>query len=179
MNGNKAQPESPTLDNIEDLLSYALALEQEACDRYAELGELMSAHNNREAAEIFNKMAKLEQIHADEIRELIEQKKITDHTKIKYEWTTPEGPETTDPGDLHYLMTPHQALTLALHNEQRAHEFFDNIAKNSADEETCKLAQHLAEEEVEHVGWVKEWMTKFPETEEGWDDDDDPPNLQD
>lgn len=183
MNDNKTHrdpdPGPVTLHTVEDLLSYAFALEQEACERYTDLAELMAAHNNHEVSGLFYKMAKLEQMHAYEIRALMEQKKIAEVSGIKYQWTSAEAPETTDPADLHYLMTPHQTLTLALHNEQRAHDFFDNIAKTSTDQETSQLAGKLAEEEVEHVNWVKEWLTKFPETAEDWDADDDPPNLQD
>jgi len=167
-----------TLNKVEDLLAYAYALEEEACERYAELAELMAAHNNHEVSELFNKMAKLEQVHADEIHGLMKERKITDSSGIKYQWTSAEAPETTDPAELHYLMTPYQALTLALHNEQRAHEFFANIALESTDEETTQLANKLAEEETEHVAWVKQWLKKYPEPEEDWDADDDPPNLQ-
>ncbi len=182
MNNDKINQESATgtltLDKVEDLLAYAFALEQEAGERYTELAELMAAHNNHEVSELFYKMAKLEQGHADEIHGLMKARKIADSSSIKYQWTSAEAPETTDLADLHYLMTPYQALTLALHNEQRAHDFFANIALASTDEETAQLANKLAEEETEHVGWVKQWLTKYPEPEEDWDADDDPPNLQ-
>jgi rubrerythrin len=179
MNDNMTEQNAPKLDSVEDLLSYAFALEQEACDRYEELGELMAAHNNREVSELFKKMAKLEQHHADEIRELMEQKNVKESSSIQYQWSSPEGPETIDLGDLHYLMTPHQALNLALHNEERAFAFFDKIAKSTNDEETRSLAEKFAEEETEHVKWVMEWLTKQSAPEKGWDEDDDPPNLQD
>lgn len=183
MNDNKthaySDPGPVTLHSVEDLLSHAFALEQEACDRYTDLAQLMAAHNNHQVSDLFYKMAKLEQQHADEIRELMEQKKIANSSEIKYQWTSAEAPETTDPADLHYLMTPHQALSLALHNEQRAYNFFDKIAESSTDQETCQLAGKLAEEEIEHVKWIKEWSTKFTEPKEGWDVDDDPPMLQD
>ncbi|MDT8319571.1 MAG: ferritin family protein, partial [Xanthomonadales bacterium] len=88
-------------------------------------------------------------------------------------------PETADYGDLHYLMTPHQALSLALLNEQRARDYYLGIAGRSSDPEVKALAGELAEEEREHVSWVEQWMERFPPAEPDWDHDDDPPILQD
>jgi len=53
------------------------------------------------------------------------------------------------------------------------------VAKNTADEATRDLAEELATEEEEHVALVKVWMDKYPEMDDDWDYDDDPPMLQD
>ena len=166
-------------DNVESLLGYALALEQEAQERYTELAAVMEMHNNHDVATLFKKMSALEKLHGVEIQDLLKQKGIKDLPSITYRWASPEGPETIDPMDLHYLMTPYQALGLALHNEQRAQVFFEEIAAACDDKETCELAAKLAEEEIEHVGWVRDWMRKYPETESDWDQDDDPAIVQD
>jgi len=96
-----------------------------------------------------------------------------------HRWIAAEGPETTDPAELHYLMTGHQALLLALHNEQRAHDYFVAIAGSSRDEETAQLAARLAEEEVDHLNWVRDWLQRYPATGSGRDSDDDPAMAQD
>ena len=170
--------QTPQPANISDLLSRALALEEEAAERYAELAEVMEAHNNHEAAELFAKMSGIERIHVDEIRKQIASRELTGLPSAHYRWIGLEGPETTDHADLHYLMTPRQALSLALLNEQRAHDYYRDIASHSSDSEVVKLARELADEEREHVAWVELWLQRFPESEEGWDQDDDPPNLQ-
>jgi rubrerythrin len=69
-------------------------------------------------------------------------------------------------------------LLLALINEQRARDYYADIADHSSNPEVIKLARELAAEEREHVAWVEQWLEKFPESEEDWDHDDDPPNLQ-
>lgn len=173
-------PKIPRLDNIGELLAYALALELEATERYAELAELMAAHNNRDVAESFRKMARVEQLHVNAIRERIEQSKLTNLPTAHFRWVgLTNGPESTDPADLHYLMTPRQALELALINEKRAHEYYDSIATSTKDPEVKALAAEFAEEEKEHVALVEAWMKKYPETDADWDHDDDPPILQD
>lgn len=166
-------------DSVEELLGYALALEQEAQERYVELAGVMETHNNHDVAALFHKMSELEKLHGVEIQDLLTQKGINKLPSISYRWSSPEGPETIDPMELHYLMTPYQALGLALHNEQRAQLFFEKIVAASDDAETRELATKLAEEEIEHVGWVKQWMAKYPETEGDWDHDDDPAIVQD
>jgi len=176
---NLAGEMSIEVQNISELLAHALALEEEATERYADLAELMETHNNLEVAELFKKMADIEKLHVDHIREMIASKQLPELPNVQFQWIGLEGPESTDPGELHYLMTPHQALSLALLNEQRAEEFYLNIVKHSSDNEVIKFAEELAEEEKEHVALVKAWQDKIPKTEEGWDYDDDPPVLQD
>ena len=169
----------PKIDGISDLLSHALALEHEASDRYAELAELMEVHNNIDVAKLFERMAEIEKLHVDQILRMVNKHQMQDLPKKEWKWISPEGPETTNPEDLHYLMKPHHALQLALINEQRAFEYYDQVAKSAPDEETRNLAEELATEEEEHVALVKVWMDKYPEMDDDWDYDDDPPMLQD
>jgi rubrerythrin len=169
----------PVADDITELLSQALALEHEASDRYAELAELMEVHNNIDVAKLFERMAEIEKLHVDQILRMVSKQDLADLPRKEWQWISPEGPETTNPEDLHYLMKPYHALQLALVNEQRAFEYYDQIAKNTSDEETRSLAEELATEEEEHVALVKVWMDKYPEMDKDWDYDDDPPLIQD
>ncbi len=72
-------------------------------------------------------------------------------------------------------MTPHQALKLALENEQNAKSFFESAANGATDEQVRSLALEFAEDERQHVAWMEEWLAKFPEQVADWDDDPDPP----
>ena len=163
------------LANIPQLLAHALALELEASERYADLADLMEAHNNYDVASLFKKMSGIEKLHVNHIQEMVHRHRIKSLPQVSYHWASPEGPETTDIIDLHYLMNPRQALKLAMYNEQRACDYYANIAANTQDEETRRLAQELSAEEAEHVGMVRVWMDKYPEPEADWDQDDDPP----
>ena len=175
-NSSKTAPE---IKNIIELLAHSLALEEEAVERYAELARLMEAHNNNDVAVLFKKMSNIEKLHVEDISKQIQNRKIKKLPVIKYQWVSMEGPETTDPSELHYLMTPYQALNLALLNERRAYEYYKNISESATDKETRSLAEELAVEEEEHVALMKEWLDKVPETESGWDYDDDDPNVVD
>ena len=180
MSTHQDPPANPdtNLHDISGLLAHALALEEEASERYAELADIMESHNNPEAAALFSRMAAIEQRHVNEIRKQIDQRKLTNLPSTQYRWVGLEGPETTDHADLHYLMKPRQALSLALLNERRARDYYLDIVDQASDPEVIKLARELADEEREHVKWVQQWLDRLPQTQSGWDRDDDPPNLQ-
>jgi len=170
-------PASPAIDNTPELLAYSLALEIEASERYADLADQMETHNNPEVAELFQKLSRIEKLHADHVLEQAASLSLDlpNIAATAYQWEDPEGPETVDFGEAHYLMTENRALTLALHNEQRAFGFFSRIAKEASDRDVVKLAEEMAEEEREHVALMEEWLEKFPETDESRPDDPDPP----
>jgi rubrerythrin len=173
-------PAPAAIESAPTLLAYALALELEASERYADLADQMETHNSPEVAELFQKLSHIEKLHADHVLEQAAALSL-DLPAIAasaYQWEDPEGPETTDFGDAHYLMTAHRALQLALHNEQRAFEFFTGIAAKATDQDVVKLAEEMAEEEREHVALMEDWLAKYPPTDEAWSDDPDPPVVQ-
>ena len=157
-----------------ELMAQACALEAEAAERYAELAELMRRHHNAEVAELFGKLARIEGLHRDKI--LIRMGWTAPPDPDAFRWQTPEGPETPDFADLHYLMTPWHALRLAEHNERRAAEFFERLA-GQADlpDDVRAVAAESAAEEREHVHLIQAWLAKVPEPAAGWDEDADPP----
>lgn len=169
-------PELPKITTTAEFYAQALALETEASERYALLAEQMEVHNNRDVAEIFRKMAAIESQHHEELRQragsLLGTGKFT-----QFNWNYPEGPECTDFSDVHYLMTPHQVLQIAKHNEERAAAWFEAIAETASNPEIRAVAAEMAADERDHVAWVTEWLLKFPPPDKDWDEDYDPPVL--
>ena len=163
-----------SIGSTTDLLTYALALESEASERYAELADQMRTHNNTDVAELFQEMSRIEQLHVDSVLELAASFDVQDISARTYRWEEPDGPETTDMGEAHYLMTPHHALRLALHNEKRAQEFFAKIAAEATDNELVLLATEMAAEEQEHVALMEAWVARYPQPADDWADDPDP-----
>jgi len=163
--------------SIDAFMAQACALEAEAAERYAELAGLMEAHNNLDVAAVFAKLARIEGLHRDQI---LAKMGWPSPPPGEFRWETPEGPETTDFGDLHYLMQPWHALKLAEHNERRAAAFFERLAGRA--ELTPELraeAAEMAAEEHEHVRLIEELLRRYPQPEPGWEEDLDPPNVAD
>ena len=169
----ESQPEVPR--NVTEFMARAYAIEAEAAQRYHEFAEQMEMHNNTEVAALFRKLERIEQKHRDQI---LQHMGWTDPPRVEgFRWEGTEGPETGAIGELHYLMQPRHALEIALHNEQRAFEFFGLLAKARVPADVRAAAREMAEEEREHVELIRQWMKKVPEPDPGWDQDPDPPGT--
>lgn len=173
MNDDLKTLKIPQISSVTEFFAQALAIEEEASERYNLLADQMEVHNNTEIAAIFRKMANIEALHREEIARRAGNRLVGGKPAV-FSWLGPDGPESTEFEDVHYLMTPHQALRLARFNEVRATKFFEGIASNATDAEIKAVAEEMARDEREHVMWVDEWMKKFPEETEVLDDPDPP-----
>jgi len=161
-----------------DFMAHAYAMEAEAAERYAEFADSMEVHNNLEVAELFRKLSRIEQRHADQILEQMGWKQ-SPVSSANYRWEGIEGPETADPTELHYLMQPYHALQIALINEKRARDFFAHLAKVTSNAGVRKGALEMQEDEAEHVRLIEEWLKRTPKPDANWEVDPDPPMLSD
>jgi rubrerythrin len=163
-----------------EFLASAWAMEVEAVERYSMLADAMEEHNNLVVAELFRKLARIEQLHADGIMDqnpsLQPQQALATG---KFSWNAGEGPETADPGELHYRMQPYHALQMALVSEHRAHQFFMKFARAATSASVRKQALEMAAEEAEHVRLIEDWIRRTPRPEENWAYDPDPPASAD
>ena len=174
----KAAGKATPLVSTSEFMVHAYAMEAEAAERYAEFADSMEMHNNREVAELFRKLARIEQRHADQILEQMGWKQ-SPGSAGDYRWEGTEGPESADPTELHYLMQPYHALQIALHNEKRARDFFAHLAKSTTSAGVRKGALEMEEEEAEHVRLIEEWLKRTPKPDPNWETDQDPPVLSD
>ena len=161
--------------SVEELLACALAIEQDAAERYTELAHQMEVHNNREVADLFHKLAAIEAKHIANVEAVSEGRKLPSLDPLAPLWQETEGPEALAYDEIHYLMTPFHALSLALAGERRAEAYFAGIAEAAQDAYVRRIASRLRDEEREHIMLLEEWLGRYPEPEEGWDEDLDPP----
>jgi rubrerythrin len=146
--------------SFDELLLHALVIEREAVHRYTELANMMEHTGNRKVSRIFSKMSAIESKHASSIVEQIKDLELPVLTPSEYTWRSDEAPENTDSNRLFHLMTPCQALELALDNEKRAYEFYNDVVDDSTDERVRELASDFAVEEEQHIAWVEEWLAE-------------------
>ena len=167
---------APAFRSVAEFFAQALAIEIEASERYDELADQMETHNNHVIAEIFRKMARIEGLHRDEIKRRAGDA-LVGGRPASFSWLAPEGPEAIDLGEVHYRMTPRQALMLARHNEERATQYFEAIAEAADDPEIRAFAQTMAEDERHHVVLVEQWLEKYDPDDPDWAEDLDPPVI--
>jgi len=165
--------------SIDELMAYAYALEQEASERYSEFADAMETHNNREVAELFRKLARIENRHAEQVLEEMGWASPPAAPHGGYKWEGFEAPESGEVTELHYLMQPYHALQIALHNEKRARIFFEGLVKQARNAKVRKAAEAMAGEEAEHVQLIEDWLKRTPKPDTDWAVDPDPPVLSD
>jgi len=164
------------MDDYADFMARAYAMELEAHERYAQFAEQLDTHNNREVAEMFRKLSKIEALHAKRILEEMGWPSLP-ALPAAYAWDEGEGPESAPLDAIHYLMQPWHALQLALQCEQRAQKHFEGIAAGKAPKKVLAAAAEMAEEEREHVRLIEAWIARVPRPGADWDHDPDPPRM--
>jgi rubrerythrin len=165
------------MTDLDTFLAYSVALEEEAAERHDELADMMDVHHNPEVAGTFRKLAHYSRLHAQEIRDHSKGFDLPVIAPWDFGWEDMEGPETTDISKVSYLMTTHQALNIAMGNEQRAHDFYFDISRNSPNPEVKALAGEFADEEKEHLELLAKWLEKHPASGAETDFDPDPPHM--
>ncbi len=159
------------IETAGELLAHAYQMEMEAQERYKQLAQQMKVHNNTDLAKLFENLAVVEGVHAKEILEQMTGMDIPHIDPLDMKWKGLESPEALDFGDMHYTMTPREALLLALKAEENAFEFFHHLLKSTTDPDIIHFASEFAEEEEEHVVMVKKELEKYPDTENSKLDD--------
>lgn len=158
---------------LDELLAHAHGLEQEAMERYQELADQMRVHNQPELAGLFQTMVQVESLHVDKVRDLTANRELPRVAPWEYRWPTLEAPESVPIGQERYRMSPRRALELVLAGEERAHDFFAEVASSSPDPAARRTAAELAEEERQHAVLLREWLTRYP----AGTGSDEPPDL--
>ena len=154
--------DAPRASSLIDLYAIAHQIEVDAVERYTMLADQMEMHNNPALADVFRDLARAEAIHRDQIRRMAGDFDITAHAEKVARWRVGESPESADLGAAQYLMTPHDALQMALAAEQQALEFFRKLLADAVDSDVRRLAAELVEEETAHVALCHRQLQRHP-----------------
>jgi len=171
------QRAEPVINSLADLMAVAYQIEVDAVERYTMLADQMDVHNNAELAGIFRDLARAEGIHAEGIRSMAGDIDTSRALEIA-RFQRGDSPEEADIGAAHYKMTPWHALQLALECEKRALAYFTSITEKAKDSKMKEMAAEFMEEEAEHVNLVYRLLKRYPQPDDTWADDPDPPAQQ-
>lgn len=160
--------------SVAELLMHAYTIEAEAEERYLDLACQMEVHHNPAVASLFRKLADYEGRHAQHILAQAPDMELPEIAPWEFKWLSVESPELVDLIEIHYLMTPQQALMLALAAEEAAHRFFDKLARSAPNGDVREMAARFAEEEREHVDMIRALLEEQRPPRPDWDDDPDP-----
>ncbi|MDX1376736.1 MAG: ferritin family protein [Burkholderiales bacterium] len=158
-----------TIGSVVELYAHALAIEREAAARYLEFAEHMGDEGNDHVATLFRSLAKFESEHVRQLEEATRGMTLPDIASGQYAWLDAGAPETAAHELIFRLMTPHDALAIALGAEQRARRFFDEVYENADDGPLRELALDMAREEADHVAWVERALAADPDPLIDWE----------
>ena len=155
--------------SLRDTLDLAIAVEEEAKERYDDFAEQMDAHRTPEAAKFFRFMAANEIKHA---QKLIAQRKShfgdepsTADTSALYDIEAPEFDAARA------FMSMQAALDVAMEAEVKAWLFYDGALGQVEDATIKDLFVELREEEKRHQEMIEEARAKMPKADD-FDPDD-------
>ncbi|MBE0624686.1 MAG: ferritin family protein [Burkholderiales bacterium] len=145
---------------LPEFLAHALALEQEAAERYLELADMMEAHRNDAVSAVFRDMTRYSELHRDAIKARIGAVVLPKLKSWEFRWRSP--PEVGGEEGFDYLIEAYHALEYARENEMRAMEYYRSVAAQATDQEVQRLATEFANEETGHVAALDKWIELTP-----------------
>jgi rubrerythrin len=146
--------------SLQDTLDLAIAVEDEACERYLEFADQLAKHHTGEVAAFFTKMAGIERTHAERLgerrRALFADAATTADLSLVVDVEAPEY------GEVRAFMGVQKALDVAFEAEVKAYDFYDGALASVEDDEVRGLFEFLREQEVQHQKMIREFGARLP-----------------
>lgn len=150
------------IGNLAECYANALAIEREAAARSEEFAEFLEDHHEQAAAGLFRRLAGYERQHLEELERRAAGLPLPALHGWEFSWLDNAPAEQVDHRFIFHLMTPHDALKIALGAEKRAQALYEQAVSASDDPEVKRLARELAGEEMEHIAWLEDALRKAP-----------------
>jgi rubrerythrin len=144
------------IETIERFYAHAIALEREAAERYAEFAAYFRGRGDEVLAGLCENLARLEGEHLEGLLQASTQLQLPVIAAHEFEWLDDGAPESPAREFFYKVACPWQLLEVALHAEKCAFDFFTWAARTTTDAQVRVLAQEMADEEQQHIGWVRQ-----------------------
>ncbi len=162
----------------EHLLAQVHAMKCESEDRLQDLIDSLTQHNNMAAADIFSRTHKLIKLSVQNIEQKAQGMQLPEIPPWESQWHCNEQPDCLCIENAHYLMTPVQALDLAIFNEKRLLVFFKQQTEIGFNENIRLIANELLIHENQLTKQMQSWREHLEKSEtEQQNEDFDPPNI--
>ena len=167
------------IGSLHALHADALAIAQEAIARYREFAAHVADHGNDAVADLFSRLAELEAEHAFHLAEVAAGTEWPKPAPGEYSWLHSGAPLPEARDFIFRMLTPRQALEIAVRAEERARAVFEQLFTVSNDAGVRELAIGLARDEEAHIAWLRDALARVPEPFRPSDDcAGDPATLQ-
>jgi rubrerythrin/ferredoxin len=149
-----------TIRTLDEFLSYAVKVEEDAVVHFERLGAKMEACGNADVAALFRQLGGYSAMHLEEAKAKAAKNQATLRLPPSSAWPDQETPEQTAlfAGDA--SLTRLDGLKAALQGERRGFEFYYAIAGTTPDADIRAVANEFVKEEKEHVETLKQWIAR-------------------
>lgn len=145
--------------SLREALDLAIAIEEEARDRYREFADQLTAHHTADAADFFARMARIEEIHRSTLA--ARREALFPSEPLATMRASIFDVEAPDYDEARAFMSVREALETALSSEEKAHAFFVGAIPQLRHAEVRALFAELRDEEVEHQQLVQAEIAKL------------------
>jgi rubrerythrin len=149
-----------TLKSLDEFLSYAVKVEEDAAIHFERLASAMEACGNRDVAGLFSQLGGYSRLHLQEAKAKSAAHNAVLKLPANSAWPDQETPERTALWAGHPSLSRLDALKAALQGERRGFEFYYAVAGTTTDAQIREIAREFVKEETEHVDTLKEWIVR-------------------
>ena len=154
---------------LEEFIAHALALEFEAARTLRDLQAAFGERGEDELASLCGKLAVLEQDHYERLEARSRGLALPEVDYRQYAWLESHDADCCPRDMVLHIASPRALLEIALKAEERAVDMFQRAANLVKDAGVRDLAMQLAQDELEHVGWVHEALRRTPRDFTDWE----------
>ena len=156
------------INTVPRFFAHAIAIEHEAADRYREFADHMK-DRSRDAAVLFEQLARDGFDHARQLTKGIHGARLPRLRPGAHSWLDKGTPLAAAHEWVFRLLTPRDALKIAMHAEQRAKRFFDHVIQTTGHDGVKALARVFLKEEGEHIARMKRAFIRLPNPVINWE----------
>lgn len=146
------------ITTLDQFLSFAVQLEQDAAQHYERLAGAMKACGNDDVAGLFTQLAGYSRLHLKEAQDKCQRFDASVTLPAKTAWPDSTSPERLTLWEGDPALQRLDALKVALQGERRGYEFYYAIAYTTKNPEIRPVALEFVKEEAEHVERLKQWI---------------------
>jgi len=146
------------IDTLDEFLSYAVKVEEDAAIHFEQLGDAMRACGNEDVAALFHQLGGYSRLHLEEAKAKCVKYNAVVQLPPSSSWPENETPEKTTLWAGDPSLSRLGALKAALVGERRGFEFYYAIAGTTKDADIRAVAKEFVREEIEHVEKLKQWI---------------------
>jgi len=147
--------------SLQDALDLAIAIEEEAKERYDEfVVQVGGGRYAGDAADMCRLMAGYEAKHGADLA--ARRRALFGNAPRRVTKDALDDVEAPDRGKPRVFMSARQAMEVALASEVKAHDFFDGALPHVADLQVKALFEELRGEEREHIRLVTQRLERLP-----------------